>query len=63
AVKEQSCCTPSIFSVNEKCVPVSTRIFNRVHAVHRPMTGFGANPQPISGAARARRGVALSVLI
>jgi hypothetical protein len=34
--------TPSIFPVNEKSQPVTTRIFNRVHAIHRPMTGFGA---------------------
>jgi hypothetical protein len=34
--------TPSIACVNEKLQAVTTRIFNRVHAIHRPMTGFGA---------------------
>jgi hypothetical protein len=34
--------TPSIFRVNEKSRVVSTFICNRVQAVHRRMTGFGA---------------------
>jgi hypothetical protein len=35
---------PSIFSVNEKYGFVSTCLFNRVHAVHKPMTGNSAIP-------------------
>jgi len=35
--------TPSIFFVNEKSQVVSTRIFNRVQPVHKPVTEFGAN--------------------
>jgi hypothetical protein len=42
AVKERSCCTPSIFGVNEKYAFVSTWIFNRVQRVHRPVTGNSA---------------------
>jgi hypothetical protein len=34
--------TPSISPVNGKSQPVTTRIFNRVQTIHRPMTGFGA---------------------
>jgi len=34
--------TPSIFLVNQKYAFVSTHLFNRVHAVHNPVTGIGA---------------------
>jgi hypothetical protein len=30
--------TPSKNTVNEKHAPVTTRVFSRVHAVHRDMT-------------------------
>jgi hypothetical protein len=33
---------PSIFPVNEKCGFVSTCLFNRVHAVHKLLTGNSA---------------------
>jgi hypothetical protein len=52
--------TPSIFYVNENFAFVSTPVFNRVHAVHRPMTGNSAtadldlSPPPVSGAAFRR---------
>jgi hypothetical protein len=34
--------TPSISYVNENYAFLTTRIFNRVHAVHRPVPEFGA---------------------
>jgi len=36
------------FCVNEKYELVSTRVFNRVHAVHKQVTGFGAAYDPSS---------------
>jgi len=39
--------TPSISSVNEKYAFVSTCFFNRVHAVHRHLTGIGATGRSI----------------
>jgi hypothetical protein len=35
--------TPSIFAVNEKLQVVSTRVFNRVQPVHKPVPKFGAD--------------------
>jgi hypothetical protein len=34
--------TPSIFYVNKNCAFVSAPVFNRVHAIHRPVPGNGA---------------------
>jgi len=34
--------TPSIFKVNQNHALLTTRLFNRVHAVHNPMTENGA---------------------
>jgi hypothetical protein len=38
--------TPSKTPVNEKSLPLTPCLFNRVHAVHKPLTGFGAAPPP-----------------
>jgi hypothetical protein len=46
--------TPSIFYVNQKSQLVSTRIFNRVQPVHKPMPETGANRQ--KGFRRVRSG-------
>jgi hypothetical protein len=40
--------TPSIIFVNQKSPPASIRVFSRVHAVHSPVTGFGASTGLIS---------------
>jgi hypothetical protein len=50
--------TPSIFFVNENYAFVTTSVFNRVHAVHRAMTGNGA--VSMSGSAESRTGRGLS---
>jgi len=35
--------TPSMVFVNEKSRAATTRVFNRVQPVHKPVTGFGAD--------------------
>jgi hypothetical protein len=40
--KNDSVFTPSDISVNEKPAPATTFVFNRVHAVHSPVTGNSA---------------------
>jgi len=54
--------TLSIFSVNGKVRAVTACVFNRVQAVHRPVTEFGANRSSISRKSRARRGISHGVL-
>jgi hypothetical protein len=48
--------TPPISPVNEKYALVSTRVFNRVHTVHRPVTGNSATAPRAFHEGRARRG-------
>jgi hypothetical protein len=48
--------TPSIFFVNENYAFVSTPVFNRVHDVHRHVTGNGAAADPNLAPTRVWRG-------
>ena len=54
--KNDSVFTPSVFAVNEKYAFVSTRFFNRVHAVHRQVPGNSATGNMIFDETRVGRG-------